>query len=68
MNVRKTVRAGVWRIRTPLRLLVGLLSVSGTLSGGNKLGIWDEQIHTTIDNVLTVRTYCLAQGTMFSAL
>ena len=48
MNVRKTVRAGVWRIRTPLRLLVGLLSVSGTLSGGNKLGIWDEQIHTTI--------------------
>ena len=40
MNIRKTVQVGVWRIWNPLRLLVGLLSVSVTLSGANKLGIW----------------------------
>ena len=33
----------------------------------DKLGVWDEHTHTTLNKTQT-RTYCRAQGTIFSNL
>ena len=39
------------------------LIVTKEEAGRNKLGVWDQQIHTTIENI-NIRSYCLARRTI----
>ena len=46
-----------------------LMVTKGERRGRNKLGVWDQQIHTTMYKTdKTTRSYCIAQGTIFNTL